>query len=174
MKINRYQIVVLSWGVLIFLGYFITTKLNDINQMAYLWGLLISLGCFIQVKFMWFKSMNIQLIHTTWFLHGFVAGVLTYLALTGKITTDINIHVFWLGLTALGMFTTAFLMKNSSYIIMGVLYLIPTAFFQIQGYVANDMVIVGAVFLTLGIVDGLMEYSPMRKRLANFIEERVI
>ena len=160
-KLNNYQKVILSWGSLVFLGHIITYYATSTTILLVSWTVVIAIAVFVQVMLMWYEKKVGILTHLTWLFVVITGSVLTYMIYFGRIYASIQMTAMWFLVCTVGMLITAYLQKNSSYVLLAVFYLMTAVMFQfLIGH--DDIILSGVMFLFLSILDTVLEYSPLR------------
>ena len=164
MKINNYQKSVLSWGILIFLGYVFQSIAHKYNLVILSWTLFIGIALFVQIILLWSNdkvSINTNIL---WIIISIIGGIITYVLWAGIITTDFKINVFWFLIVSIGMVGTYVMTRNNRYIMLCIIYALTAVIFQILNF-DNDLIYVGISFLVLSILDFYLEYKSDIKNI---------
>jgi hypothetical protein len=175
MKINRYQIVVVYWGLAMFAGYAAMHFFaKDLAAVLVIWTFAMASALFVQSYLLWNESFRDRAINLVWLAVCLVGAVLTYVVFFKYLPWNLTINALWFGICALGMAGTALLQKAKlSYFLLAVIYAVIAIYFQFIN-IADDLLLAGVFFFLLGILDAALEYTQLRKGLANFIEEGVV
>jgi len=175
-NLNNYQIVVILWGAICFLGFAssqffpflieINSIFGDSRFSLFGWLILTAIGLFYQAKLMWYPNFASIASQVIWGMVGIGGWIFTYFKLYGYFQSQIKPDSGWLFLCAVAMIFTAIVNKNNlSYYFLASLYLIFGVLIQMTK-LPFELVIVGTIFLILGITDAYLEHSPWRKGLA--------
>lgn len=167
-KLNNYQKVILTWGVLVLLGH-ILSKIFYENKLVLLvvWTVILSTALFVQVALMWTEKQRDYITHCLWLLVGIIGSFLTYVILMRNVFDWILVSSMWFFLCAVSMILTAYFQRNQSYILLAIFYLLTALMFQFL--IGKDEIILsGIMFLFLSIIDSMLEYSSLRYGIAEF------
>jgi hypothetical protein len=175
-KLNKYQQTVIFWGIICFVGFFLSQilpffseskpLLGDLRVSLYGWLVLTIIALYFQVVWMWYDNVASIGSQVSWIVVAIGGWVLTYFKLYGYILVEIKATTMWLILCAIAMLFTAFFNKNNvSYYLLTIAYVAAGALIEFTS-LPFEMVIVGVLFLVIGILDAALEYSSWRKGLA--------
>jgi hypothetical protein len=175
-KLNKYQQTVIFWGIICFVGFFfsqflpffseLNPVLGDLRISLFGWLILIAIALYFQITWMWYDNLATIGSHAAWIIVSIGGWILTYFKLYGYILVEIKATTMWLILCAIAMLFTAFFNKNNlSYYFLTLVYIVFGAIIEFTS-LPFEMVIVGIIFLLVGILDAALEHSPWRKGLA--------
>jgi hypothetical protein len=175
-RLNKYQQTVIFWGIICLVGFTFSQflpffsefnpALGDLRASLIGWLILIAIALYFQVVWMWYDNVASIGSQVIWIVVSIGGWVLTYFKLYGYILVEIKATTMWLILCAIAMLFTAFFNKNNvSYYLLTIAYVAAGALIEFTS-LPFEMVIVGVLFLVIGILDAALEYSSWRKGLA--------
>lgn len=169
MKLNNYQKILITWGILLAIGYVLSWSLLS-NQMSLLilWTLIGSVGLGTQVWLGFATDFKTILIQLSWVAVVVFGIILTYLELRYGIKLGLHGMVSgWFFMCSTAMFFTAVLYRfNISYILLGVLYAIAGLIIAFGGFNLQIELYISAVaFLALCILDSALDKTKLRSSL---------
>ncbi len=170
MKLNNYQKILITWGILLAIGYVLSWSLLS-NQMALLilWTFIGSVGLGTQVWLGFAKDIKSILIQLSWVAVVVFGILLTYLELRYGIKLGLHGMVSgWFFMCSTAMLFTAILYRfNLSYILLCVLYAIVGILIAFGGFNLQIELYISAIaFLVLCILDSALDKTKLRSSLA--------
>lgn len=171
MKLNNYQKILITWGVLLAIGYFLSWPLLS-NQLGLLilWAVISCIGLGVQVWLGYATNVKTELIQLSWVAVVVFGITLTYLEL--KYGLKLGLHGMtsgWFFLSSSAMLFTAILYRfNLSYIILFILYAIVGLVIAFGGFnLQIELYISGVGFLILCLIDTALEKTKLRSTLSD-------
>lgn len=166
MKINNYQKIIITWGVLLVFGYSVSFSLVS-NKLALLvlWTLISAVGLGTQVWLGYANDIKTVLIQLAWVSVVILGIILTYLELSHGIKVGLHGMLSgWFFMCSGVMLFIALLYKfNISYLILFVLYAIVGLIIAFGGFVLQTELYISAVgFGIICLLDALLENTKLR------------
>lgn len=170
MKLNNYQKILTTWGVLLAVGYGLSWTLMS-NQLGLLilWIAIGSIGLGVQVWLGFGTDIKTILIQLSWVLVVVLGIILTYLELRYGIKLGLHgMTSGWFFMCSTAMLFTAILYRfNLSYIGLCVLYAIVGLLIALGGFSLQLELYISAVaFLVLCLIDSALEKTKLRASLS--------
>ena len=166
MKLNNYQKILITWGVLLAIGYSISFSLLS-NKLAllFLWTIIGVIGLGTQMWLGFVTDIKTILIQLAWIGVVVFGIILTYLELRHGI--KIGLHGMssgWFFMCSGVMLFIALLYKfNISYLILFVLYTIVGLVIAFGGFVLQTELYISAIgFGVICLLDALFENTKLR------------
>lgn len=170
MKLNNYQKILITWGVLLFIGYMLSWSLLS-NQLALLvlWTIIGSIGLGVQVWLGFVTEIKTIFIQLAWIAVVVFGIILTYLEL--RYGLKLGLHGMtsgWFFICSSAMLFTAVLYRfNLSYILLCVLYAIVGLIIAFGGFNLQIELYISAIaFLIICLIDTALEKSKLRSGLS--------
>lgn len=170
MKLNNYQKILITWGVLLFIGYMLSWSLLS-NQLALLvlWTIIGSIGLGVQVWLGFATEIKTIFIQLAWIAVVVFGIILTYLEL--RYGLKLGLHGMtsgWFFICSSAMLFTAVLYRfNLSYILLCVLYAIVGLIIAFGGFNLQIELYISAIaFLIICLIDTALEKSKLRSGLS--------
>ncbi len=167
MKLNNYQKILIIWGILLFIGYLLSTVLFS-NPILFFgkWFVIGVVGLIVQFKLGGFKSTSTKWIQALWLvvvLGGIFLNIFEYrgvIPLFGG-----SPFIGWPLAIAFAYLVIAIIYKlNVSYLILTLLYLVFAAVVFMISNFNLALIVSGTFFLVLCVGDAIMEKSDLRKK----------
>jgi len=169
--INNYQKLMIVWGILLGVGYGISTSLlaNPVGLLV-LWTIVIAVGLALQVWWGWPRDTKATLIQLVWIGVILIGAILTYAEM--RLGILLGLHGMtsgWFFICSSGMLLTAIIYRlNISYIILFILYGVAGVLVAFSGFGLQVELYLSAVgFFGLCLLDALLEKSAFRTHLAD-------
>lgn len=170
MKLNNYQKILVTWGVLLAIGYFLSWSILS-NQLALLilWTAIGSIGLGVQVWLGFATDVKTILIQLAWVAVVVFGIILTYLELRYGLKLGLHGMISgWFFMCSSAMLFTAVLYRfNLSYIILSILYAIVGLIIAFGGFNLQIELYISAItFLILCFIDAVLEKTKLRSSLS--------
>lgn len=156
MKLNNYKLSLLSWGILIFLGYILQLVIRTPETVILTWTAVTALALFIQIFLTWSSDRKTMLLQIIWIFICVLGGILTYFLWFNIFSVSIHINAFWMILLASGMCVTAFTTRVKKYFFFTVIYAIAAIIFQFTD-ISDSLILAGGLIGALCVVDAFIE-----------------
>lgn len=170
MKFNNYQKILITWGVLLAIGYSLSWSILS-NQLALLilWTTIGSIGLGVQVWLGFATDLKTILIQLSWIAVVVFGIIFTYLEL--RYGLKLGLHGMtsgWFFMCSGAMLFTAVLYRfNLSYIILCILYAIAGLIIAFGGFnLQIELYISAVVFLVICLIDSTLERTKLRSGLS--------
>lgn len=170
MKLNNYQKILITWGVVLAIGYGLSWSILS-NQLSLLilWTIVAGVGLSVQVWLGFATDIKTILIQLSWVAVVVFGIVLTYLEL--RYGLKLGLHGMtsgWFFMCSTVMLFTAILYKfNLSYIILCVLYATVGLVIAFGGFSLQLELYISAVaFLLLCLIDSSLEKTKLRSKIS--------
>jgi len=170
MKLNNYQKILTTWGILLAIGYFLSWSILS-NQLGLLilWTFVGSIGLGVQVWLGFATDIKTILIQLSWVAVVVFGIILTYIELRYGLKLGLNgMTSGWFFMCSTVMLFTSILYRlNFSYIILCVLYAIVGLVIAFGGFSLQLELYISAVaFLVLCLIDSALEKTKLRSTLS--------
>lgn len=155
---SKYQKVVLSWGIGIFLGFLFTEAFasgwikTNVNIVWLVWIVITIILLAFQLISFKFTDTKTTLAQLTWIVGIIVGLIVTYGLVYGHIKISLQIGLLWCIIGLVCMLITNFTQKNRNYLIIALIYLVGGILVYSKLFVI-EYLITGITFLVAEIAD---------------------
>ena len=161
-NVSNYQRIMVSWAILLFVGFDTSYFIKDLIVNILLWLILVGAGIFYQFKLTWSRRSSNIIIQIMWLILIILGSTMTLLILLEIIPITTDLGAGWLLLIGVGMILTGIFNKNFSYYMLSIIYFVSGLILE-YAESKYSLLFAGLVFLVLCYIDALLEYTPVRE-----------